>query len=951
MFRRPLTCILHKLFAFGSKKADDGREVLSLPRPVAEEITLASLMSIVALTDVSVPYLPKLFATDASMTKGAVVSKDISPELSERLWLCGDRKGGYTKLDNEFRSILRGLGSEYFDDEDPHEPRYISGPASAIDFVFDFVEICGGSGVLSKAAASIGLTVCTPIGLSSSPHFDLCNLDLLWWILGMIRGGRFRSVCLEPPCTTFSAAQHPASRSYSNPLGFNRSDPKTLLGNTMAFRCLLILWYAGSYGRPSLLEQPRLSKMAWLALWRYLLKCGFSEAVLASCRFGSPHQKEFRFLGKGIDMGSLEVRCSGDHQHIPIQGQYTRASAVYTEDLALFLAQAFKSALDQKDLLEETMPKVEGLESVVLNDLLMSGGWDVEHSWRWRYPSHINIFESISLVSLEKKLIQQGGDARFVALLDSRVAKGAHAKGRSSSNALRSGLLKSCSYLVAGNLHPAYGFAPTRLNVADAPTRQRELPTPADLSIVDFYALAQLHSFQFSRAAAGWIRLFILLTFCLEPVEGAGFITYELPFGWIFYHTFLTVAWISCCIASVRWISKHHHLQSSFLILFLLGVSQGLSVAFDCNKGTLGNLGSFTFAEAMPITPAGTEDLKRAQRRAGVQLFPDRVVNQRTRSHRDTLLEQFDNWLAESFRTTLHELVFGRDFHAETVAEALTSYGKQMYYAGKPYGRFSETINAVTSLRPTLRKQVSQAWDLAFNWVADEPHEHHPALPLSILLAVSGLAILWGWAEEAAVLLITWTGLLRIGEVLSASRRELVLPSDSAPGVTVALLRILQPKTRGRSAKHQTARIDFPDVIQFLEELYGDRSLDSPLWRMSPQTLRKRFSQLQVALGLDPTRGPNKIPYDLGSLRPGGATFYLQQTEDSEFVRRRGRWLSTRVLEIYLQEASVNTYQQRLSSSSRSKIEALAGSFSAILGRATYFLQMKIPPSSWPHLW
>lgn len=53
--------------------------------------------------------------------------------------------------------------------------------------------------------------------------------------------------------------------------------------------------------------------------------------------------------------------------------------------------------------------------------------------------------------------------------------------------------------------------------------------------------------------------------------------------------------------------------------------------------------------------------------------------------------------------------------------------------------------------------------------------------------------------------------------------------------------------------------------------------------------------------------------YKLSFLRPGGATFLLQLTENGDFVRSRGRWLSSKVLEIYIQEAAVATYQSRLS--------------------------------------
>lgn len=61
--------------------------------------------------------------------------------------------------------------------------------------------------------------------------------------------------------------------------------------------------------------------------------------------------------------------------------------------------------------------------------------------------------------------------------------------------------------------------------------------------------------------------------------------------------------------------------------------------------------------------------------------------------------------------------------------------------------------------------------------------------------------------------------------------------------------------------------------------------------------------------------------------RPGGATYWLLETEDAEYVRRKGRWLSTRVLEIYLQEASVATYDRRMSDDTKSRIASLCRKF------------------------
>ena len=243
------------------------------------------------------------------------------------------------------------------------------------------------------------------------------------------------------------------------------------------------------------------------------------------------------------------------------------------------------------------------------------------------------------------------------------------------------------------------------------------------------------------------------------------------------------------------------------------------------------------------------------------------------------------------------------------------------------------------------------AWDLAFAWVTDEPTSHHPAMPLSVLLAFSATALLWGWPTEAAILLMTWCGICRVGEVLGALRRDLVLPRDSVPGIEYSLLQIRQPKTRGSAARHQAARIDPADVNLLLDAVFKYKPLDERLWMLSPSTLRKRFGMLQKALGLPCDKTDSFKPYDLGSLRPGGATFLLQKFEDSELVRRRGRWLSSRVLEIYLQEVAVATFSNRLPPGVYDKILKLSQAFPSVLTRALYFLETAIPPNAWPRLW
>ena len=766
LFRRCLSSCLSEIYKLGVLDGRPEDEILVLTRKAAEEIVLASVLAFVACSNIRVPYHKRVFATDASMKKGAVVSRDISLDLAKCLWLGGDKKGAYTRLDNPFRSVLRQVGCEEEDFSEKEENDEYSFQTShapsrfAFEFSFDFAEICGGSGVVSRAAARLGLNVLPPIELSDSPHFDLGNGRLLEWICFMLQTGKIRSIMCEPPCTSFSPAAHPAVRSYKEPLGFNRKCRKTSLGNLLAFRCCFLLWVAWHYDRPSLLEQPFLSKMAWLAIWRFLLSKGFAEAAVASCAFGSPHLKKFRLLCHGLDTDFLTVPCSGDHKHVRIEGKLTKPSAVYVPKLAEHFAIAFATAVRAKAIEKNEDSEVVGIESVVANDVLMTGEWKVDLQWFWKTPSHINILESHAFLALLKMLLCEGGDCRFPVLIDSRVAKCAHAKGRSSSRALLPSLRKSCALQICGGLYAAFGFAPTRLNTADDPTRDEDLRPSSRLSCLSGISLSivqYLHSLQFSRPSAGWVRLVILLGFCPRvPAYGISNSTFTDACQCNFLHLYLFIGFFLVCGFSlfVVWISLSRLTDPNHPKSFR---GKQLRQCSHCPPIRLVLLCCVAMASGQP----SAADRVRAARRAGNQLFTDRVMRPETRKRRDVLLEKFDIWCRQEHGVGILNLLEADVLNPGKIGQLLVWYGRCLYVSGKPYGSYSETINAVVAKRGSLRRQLGVAWDLAFSWVADEPGSHHPAMPRSVVLSLATLAMLWGWPTEAAIFLLCWTGLMR----------------------------------------------------------------------------------------------------------------------------------------------------------------------------------------------
>lgn len=976
LYRRCLSSIVDGFFAL-PHLGGEGAENLVLPlsRRHAQELVLLSVAAPLMVANLRAEVEEKIYATDASLAKGAIVSAQLPEESVKALWLGGDKKGGYSKLDNPFRATLRAV--EEFSDEEAEEAGCKFSPERPPSFVFDFVEICGGVGKVSEAMVDKGYTVAPPLDLSYSKAYNMEDSQLMSWIFHMLREGRFKSAFCQPPCTTFSPAAHPACRSYQCPLGWDRKRPKVFRGNLLAFRNMAVVRCGMAYRRPVGLEQPRLSKMAWLSCWRYLLSLGCSESVVAACMFKSIHKKEFRILSYLLRADRLERRCGGGHQHVRIEGKYTKDSAIYPPALAERFAECFADALQRSEDLQRDEAPYEGGESVFVNDVLRSSAWSEERSWWWKSHSHINLLETRVVLSLlHEKLVRGEVDRRSVILLDSSVARCALSKGRSSSKALQPLLKKACAVQIGAGLFPALNHAPTKLNVSDDPTRGREIRESSRHSIcevVPLETLRELHMRRLPRFAANWVRLFLLVTI-LQPSEADGFafggvgveaeelatpVARSLDF-WISFPEIIT-SLLSQIFISLPCLDFSSSLFSCGLVLFVVALSAWVSrralPAKTPEKLVHGRqplgppvflvfLSCFAMAGA-PMVPENRDEIARAEQRSAIHLQADRVVLAQTRDNRKKLLLAFQTWLHDEHSVVWDDLIFASPPDPEAICQWLVLYGRELHAAGKSYNKYVETINGIATARPILRRQMAQAWDLAFAWLQDEPHQHHPALPQSILLSMLSTALLWGWPVVAAVLSLAWAGVMRIGEVIYACRRDLVLPSDSAPDIDYILVRINEPKSRGRAARHQSARIDPADLVSLISKVFENYAPSDRLWPSSAGTLRRRFNSLLSAVGLPTTRGPWGRPYDLGSLRPGGASWLLMRTENTELIRRRGRWQSMRTLEIYLQDIQVATALHKLDEPVRKKIAQLAAGFPSILEKALVNLICKIPCNAW----
>lgn len=792
---------------------------------------------------------------------------------------------------------------------------------------------------------------------------------------------------VEPPCTTFSIMRRPPLRSREVPFGFDVRDEQTLDGNILAHRGLQLLWMCGLFFIAALLETPNSSKLKFLPSWKAIEKKDYAEAVrVDSCQYGSPHLKSFKLLTVHLKISHAARRCQGGHVHIPVEGAYTKASATYTDELSEAIARDFFEVFPKIREGGREDLDVKGLEGFLPNEVMMSSLWEVKYDWAFPKENHINILEMKVVHRLIKGLVMEKMKARVVSFIDSNVCRCCLGKGRSTSRALTSVLRRINTLLIAGGLWLVTPFMPTRLNSADDPTRLVELRPP--LPSLGVHQLSRELIFKCAclprtrRWASGWVRITIrLIGFsCIEFGDKSKFrrrgpiMDFDSTLGYPGEGPVLMPIsdgfrqWASCFISSLHWFSS-----SSFpyppIWTFVRCFDHNpvwTSVPPRSLQAGLSRLPSrpsfhfgrclflvLLFSNAAPgvamdgLRPRNAADFLRSEQRVRFGPLPaGRVVLPRTTQLRTGYLDVFREWcgsqgidlefLLENFRECIDELNL-----------VLCRFGRRLYEVGRPRNHYIETINGLTSIKPGLRRMVQQAWDLGFSWTKMEPSNHHVAAPFQVLMGMISLCILWGWSSMAGALGLMWGALLRPGEFLTARISDLLLPRDVGNTIAFAILSIQEPKTRNVAARHQAARLDIPDLLTLVQAEFFRLQGHQKLWPSSGQTLRTRFKSVLAGLGLPSSHTQQHKALDLGSMRAGGATWLLEMTENGNLVQRRGRWISEKVMSLYIQELSANIYLSQLSEKTRMKILKLAHAFPSLVQKAVDLHDAKIPETSW----
>ena len=323
------------------------------------------------------------------------------------------------------------------------------------------------------------------------------------------------------------------------------------------------------------------------------------------------------------------------------------------------------------------------------------------------------------------------------------------------------------------------------------------------------------------------------------------------------------------------------------------------------------------FADHKRIGEAKNPGPRVSRRERTGQIDDIELLEPQTVRMRAKLWTAFEVWLDGNVGTgALEELLEA----PAVLVKALEGYGKAQFSGGAPLHYYRQLLAHVQKEVPLCRPYMQGAWTIVSKWELAEPTQHRPPIPEPVVTAISALALMWRWPRFACSVLLCYYGIMRIGEVLGAKRRDLLTPKDLMSEDQVLYFKISYPKSRGRGPRVQYTTFTKSEYLPLLLRHWEDLGKDEPLYPLSASAFRRRWDSLLQQIGVE--KFHNLTP---GSLRGGGCVWAHRSGLGIQELLWKMRLQHMKTLGYYLQEVTAVSILPNLKSECRSNIAALQG--------------------------
>jgi integrase len=236
---------------------------------------------------------------------------------------------------------------------------------------------------------------------------------------------------------------------------------------------------------------------------------------------------------------------------------------------------------------------------------------------------------------------------------------------------------------------------------------------------------------------------------------------------------------------------------------------------------------------------------------------------------------------------------------AATIDWQLAVFIQHMYDVRQPYNYASQALFGAIFFRPSLKPLLATARQCLKGWDRNRHRESHPPLTWELTVVIACTFARSRHCAAAMAMLLGFDCYLRVGELLSLRRCDVILPNDSRMGQAHTHMAVVCKEAK--TGKNQSVTIDRPAVGALLchwLELLPDKQPHALVFcGLTAARFRTLMKDACSVLGVGDT------PYVPHSLRHGGATADFLRTQNIEHVQFRGRWKHQQTARVYLQTA------------------------------------------------
>ena len=256
--------------------------------------------------------------------------------------------------------------------------------------------------------------------------------------------------------------------------------------------------------------------------------------------------------------------------------------------------------------------------------------------------------------------------------------------------------------------------------------------------------------------------------------------------------------------------------------------------------------------------------------------------------------------------------------------EEIGEYINDLYLDDLPQGWGGDLVCAFKRFYPKCRRHLTTSELYLKNWARVTARRR--AIPASrdLIIGMASAALLDKNVPMAFCLLLSFVGLLRVSEVLTATPRQFALLGGGS------LLTLALPDSKGAKRQGMAEQVTFydPTVLRLAAVVLRRGRPHERILGLNYPAFAAEVARLGRKFGVD---SPRFTPY---CLRRGGATWHFTKYASYDATQHLGRWAQAKTAKQYIDQATAEATEVNLPDWGKDRLDLANRCFAQLLEEA-----------------